>query len=238
MKIIISGYGKMGKEVEKIALKKNHQITAILDTEEDWNNFIKKSVNADVVIDFSMPTSAIDNIKKCFALDIPIVTGTTGWHNQLEEIKNICLTNNKTLFFSSNFSIGANILFEINKRLSQLMNSQEHYDVSIEETHHLQKLDSPSGTAITLANEIIKNIDRKKNWINTEENDDSSIKIKSIRAKNITGIHSVFYESPIDIIEIKHTAKNRAGLALGAVVAAEWIIGKKGIFEMKDLLNF
>jgi 4-hydroxy-tetrahydrodipicolinate reductase len=238
MKVILSGYGKMGKEVEKIALERNHHIIAIVDNESDWAPILNNPPNADVVIDFSMPSTVVNNIKKCFKLKIPIVTGTTGWYNQLEDIKNICLTTNQTLFYSSNFSIGVNIFFEINKRLAQLMNSYKQYEVSIEETHHLQKLDSPSGTAIALADEIIKNIDRKKTWINNDENIDSSIKVKSIRAENITGIHSVLYESSIDTIEIKHTAKNRKGLAIGAVNAAEWLIGKKGVFEMKDLLNF
>jgi 4-hydroxy-tetrahydrodipicolinate reductase len=238
MKIMLSGYGKMGKEVEKIAQERNHHIIAIVDNESDWGSILNKPPNADVVIDFSMPSVVVDNIKKCFKLKIPIVTGTTGWHNQLEDIKKLCLTANQALFYSSNFSIGVNIFFEINKRLAQLMNSYKQYEVSIEETHHLQKLDSPSGTAITLADEIIKNINRKKRWINKDENIDSSIKIKSIRAENITGIHSVFYESAIDTIEIKHTAKNRKGLAIGAINAAEWLIGKKGVFEMKDLLNF
>ncbi len=226
----------MGKEVEKIALKRNHQIVATIDTKSDWEQ-IKNKPKADVVIDFSLPSSVIDNIKNCFQLNIPIVTGTTGWYNQLEEIKNICLTNNQALLYSSNFSIGVNVFFEINKRLAQLMNLQEEYEISIEEAHHIQKLDSPSGTAITLANEIIKNIDRKNSWTNTIDNDVTSIKIKSIREGNITGIHTVIYDSPIDTIEIKHTAKNRIGLASGAVIAAEWLIGKKGIFEMKDLLN-
>jgi len=148
------------------------------------------------------------------------------------------LSNNQALFYASNFSIGVNIFFEVNKKLAQLMKSQEQYEVFLEETHHLQKIDSPSGTAITLANEIIKNIDRKKDWINTKEKDESSVGIKSIRAENITGIHSIFYESSVDTIEIKHIAKNRIGFAVGAVMAAEWIQGKKGFFEMKDLLNF
>jgi 4-hydroxy-tetrahydrodipicolinate reductase len=237
VKIILSGYGKMGKEVEKIALERNHHIIAIVDTEFDWDQILEKSLHADVVIDFSLPSTVINNIKNSFKLNIPIVTGTTGWYNQLQEIKTLCLTNNQTLFYSPNFSIGVNVFFEINKRLAQLMNTQEQYEVSIEETHHIQKLDAPSGTAITLAKDIINNIDRKKNWIKTNEKTDSTFEIKSKRIDNITGIHSVIYESPIDIIEIKHTAKNRRGLALGAVNAAEWVIGKKGIYEMKDLLN-
>ena len=238
MKIIISGYGKMGKEIEKIATERNHSIVAIIDTEKDWKNFIKNPLSADVVIDFSTPSTVVSNIKRCFALNLRIVTGTTGWNNQFEDIKTLCLSNNQAMFYASNFSIGVNIFFEVNKKLAQLMKSQEQYEVFLEETHHLQKIDSPSGTAITLANEIIKNIDRKKDWINTKEKDDSSVEIKSIRAENITGIHTIFYESSVDTIEIKHIAKNRIGFAVGAVLAAEWIQGKKGFFEMKDLLNF
>lgn len=238
MRIILSGYGKMGKEVEKIALDRKHVITAIIDTENDWVGLMKNPPLADVVIDFSTPSTVIDNIKRCFNLNLPIVTGTTGWFNQLNNIKELCLLNNQSLFYSSNFSIGANIFFEINKRLAQLMNSQKQYNVKIEEIHHLQKLDAPSGTAITLANEIIKNMDRKKHWVNTRQTNEDSLEIISKRIENVTGIHQVFYESPVDSIEIKHTAKNRIGLAMGAIMAAEWLQGKKGIFEMKDLLNF
>jgi 4-hydroxy-tetrahydrodipicolinate reductase len=238
MKLILSGYGKMGREIEKIALERNHQIVAIIDNASDWELLIKNKTHADVVIDFSMPSVVIDNIKRSFSINIPIVTGTTGWHDQIENIIQLCKSQKQTLFFSSNFSIGVNIFFEVNKKLAQLMNTQEQYEVAIEESHHLQKLDSPSGTAITLANDIIKNLNRKKNWINADEKKDASICISSVRAENIVGIHKVSYDSPIDTIEIRHAAKNRRGLALGAVIAAEWVAGKKGVFEMKDLLNF
>jgi 4-hydroxy-tetrahydrodipicolinate reductase len=238
MKLILSGYGKMGREIEKIALERNHQIVAIIDNASDWELLLKNKTHADVVVDFSMPSVVIDNIKKCFSLNVPIVTGTTGWHDQADSIIKLCKSSNQTLFFSSNFSIGVNIFFEVNKRLAQLMNTQEQYEVAIEESHHLQKLDSPSGTAITLANDIIKNTNRKKNWVNSDEKKDTSICISSVRAENIIGIHKVSYDSPIDIIEIRHAAKSRRGLAIGAVIAAEWVAGKKGVFEMKDLLNF
>lgn len=228
----------MGKEIEKIALQRNHQIVSIIDTENDWKNIAKNKLKADVVIDFSTPTTVFDNVKRSFALNYKVVIGTTGWYKQLDELKSLCLSNNQTMFYASNFSIGVHIFFEINKKLAQLMKNQVQYDVFLEETHHLQKLDAPSGTAITLANEIIKNIDRKKDWVNTQKKEDSSaLEIKSIRIDNITGIHRVYYESPVDIIEIKHTAKNRIGFAIGAVMAAEWLQGKKGIYEMKDMLN-
>ncbi len=226
----------MGKEIEKIAIERNHKIILKIDSEKDWDFYKSNLKESDVAIDFSTPQSAVKNIKRCFNVDVPIVVGTTGWYNQLENIKNIALKNNKTLFYAPNFSIGVNIFFDINRRLAKLMDRYKDYNVSIQETHHIHKLDAPSGTAISLANDIINNIDRKIKWVNSPTENPDELEIKSIRKDNITGIHTVNYDSLIDTIEIKHTAKSRKGFAIGAVLAAEWLSGRKGVFEMKDML--
>ncbi|MCD4772574.1 MAG: 4-hydroxy-tetrahydrodipicolinate reductase [Bacteroidales bacterium] len=236
MKIALIGYGQMGKEIEKTAIERGHQIVLRIDSSEDWKNHLSELKDADIAIEFSMPMCAVDNFMKCFAASIPIVTGTTGWYNDLEKVKKICLENNHSMLFASNFSIGVNILFEINQRLSVLMNKYKNYNVSIEETHHTNKIDAPSGTAITLANDIIKNNNNKNKWVNIVSDAENEIPIKSIRKENITGIHSIKYDSEIDYLEIKHSAKSRKGFALGAVIAAEWLLGKTGFYEMKDVL--
>ncbi|NVO02454.1 MAG: 4-hydroxy-tetrahydrodipicolinate reductase [Bacteroidetes bacterium] len=237
MKILLSGYGKMGKEIEKIALQRGHQIAFKFDTAEEWNEHRTQLGEIDVVIDFSTPDTVIDNIKNAFSINKPIVVGTTGWNNKLQEIKQICSDTNQTIFHASNFSIGVNIFFEINQRLAELMNDHEEYDITIDEIHHTQKIDSPSGTAITLADQIIKNVKRKSLWVNENTQEDASIGINSQRIDNEPGTHIIQYESEMDVIEIKHTAKNRRGFAIGAIIAAEWVIGKKGFFNMKNLLN-
>ncbi len=236
MKIALIGYGRMGKEIEKIAIERDHQIIVKIDSPEDWKKYASEFKKADIAIEFSMPEYAVDNFMKCFAANIPIVTGTTGWYNDLEKVRKICLENNHSMLFASNFSIGVNILFELNHRLSVLMNKHKNYDVSIEETHHINKIDAPSGTAIILANDIIKNIDKKNKWVNFVSDAENELSIKSIRKENITGIHSIKYDSEIDFLEIKHSAKSRKGFALGAVIAAEWLSGKTGFYEMKDVL--
>ena len=236
MKIALIGYGRMGKEIEKIAKERDHQIILKIDSAEDWKKHFSELSKADIAIEFSMPECAVDNFMKCFTANIPVVTGTTGWYDDLKKVKKICLKNNQSMLFASNFSIGVNILFELNLRLSMLMNKHKNYNVSIEETHHTNKIDAPSGTAITLANDIIKNIDKKKKWVNFISDDENKLSIKSIRKENITGIHSIKYDSEIDYLEIKHFAKSRKGFALGAVIAAEWLIDKTGFYEMKDVL--
>ncbi|MFH1320514.1 MAG: 4-hydroxy-tetrahydrodipicolinate reductase [Bacteroidota bacterium] len=256
-KIALIGYGRMGREVEKVARQRNHEILLKIDIENVSD--AKNLSNVDVAIDFSTPLCAPDNIYKCFNVNVPIVVGTTGWSGRLEEIKKICADKDQALFYSSNFSIGVNIFFEINRKLARLMNEHDHYDVFIEETHHKQKLDSPSGTAITMANDIIEAVDRKRGWINIESGSDTipatsisqeggdqdqnfisatGIEITSIRKNNVTGTHIAKYISDIDSIEIKHCANNRKGFAVGAVLAAEWIIGKKGVFTMGNMLKF
>lgn len=236
MEIALLGYGKMGKEIEKIAISKNHLIITKIDSPEDWRKNKTDFLKADVAIEFSTPENVVDNILKCFENNIPIVVGTTGWNDKLAEIKELCIKNNQTLFYASNFSIGVNIFFEINKYVSKLMKKFNEYIVSIEETHHLQKIDAPSGTAITLANDIILEFDKLKKWDNSENCDESCLFIKSIRESDTIGIHKIMYDSPIDRIELIHQAKNRKGFALGALAAAEFIFEKKGVYNMTDLL--
>ena len=225
----------MGKEIEKIAIERNHEIILKIDTADDWEKYSLDFVKPDVAIEFSTPESVIDNIVKSFSADVPIVVGTTGWNQELNSILDLCKEKGQTIFYASNFSIGVNIFFEINKKLAKLMNNHSEYEVFIEEVHHTQKLDAPSGTAITLANDVIKYLHRKEKWKNEMSEDDQAIGIKSVRENNIPGTHIITYESDVDSIEIKHTAKSRKGFAYGAVLAAEFIFDKKGVFEMKDL---
>lgn len=239
MKIALLGYGKMGKAIEQLALEKFHQIILKVDENNAYNFSINELAKADVAIEFSIPSASVQNIRKCFEMNVPIVVGTTGWLAQWEEMKRICEEKNQSLFYASNYSIGVNIFFEINKKLAQLMNNQYDYEVSIEEIHHTQKLDAPSGTAITLANDILKAMERKTKWINTVKSQikKDELLITSIREDKIPGTHTIQYDSSVDCIEIKHTAHSRQGFASGALLAAEWIIGKKGIFGMQDLLK-
>ncbi len=236
MKIALSGYGKMGQEIEQAALEKNHVIVVKIDSAEDWKNLEQDIKKSDVIIDFSQPDEVVANIQKCFDLNIPVVVGTTGWENKKEQIRKLCLSKNQAIFTSSNFSIGVNILFEINKLLSGLI-SKYPYDLTIEETHHIHKKDRPSGTAIELANQIIKLTENKHQWILDKKTDPSDLLINSVRKGEVPGTHVVKYTSDFDELEIKHTAKNRKGFAKGAVSAAEWLMGKTGFFEMKEMLG-
>jgi len=237
LKIAILGYGKMGREVEGAALHRQHDIIARIDSESDWEEQAGHLSQANAAIDFSMPDVVLANISKCFDFDIPVIVGTTGWYDHINTIKTRCISENKAMIWASNFSIGVNIFFEINKLLAKLMNNHPEYDVWMEEIHHIQKLDAPSGTAITLANDIISHITRKQKWNNMLTNQSEELGIRSVRQNEEPGTHTVIYDSEADIIEIKHTAKNRKGFALGAVLAAEWIIDKKGFFTMKDMLK-
>jgi 4-hydroxy-tetrahydrodipicolinate reductase len=232
MKIALLGYGKMGKVIEKIALDRGHEI--ILRKNE--NDTFAGLENADVAIDFSAPTAAICNISECLNTNIPIVSGTTGWLNEYDKMTNLCIEKNGAFIYGSNFSLGVNLFFELNNHLAKMMAKFNQYQVSIEEIHHTQKLDAPSGTAITLANGIVANSDYNS-WT-LENPNEKELKIDAKRIENVPGTHSVFYDSDIDLIEIKHIAHNRDGFALGAIIAAEWIIGKKGVFTMKDVLEF
>jgi 4-hydroxy-tetrahydrodipicolinate reductase len=240
MKIALIGYGKMGKTLEQTALKRGHQVVLRLDVNnpEDFARLHE----ADVAIEFTRPESAIGNIMQCFEQGVPVVCGTTGWLDRYDEVVAQCEKANGTFFYASNYSIGVNIFFEINRRLASMMNGYDMYDVKMEEIHHTQKLDAPSGTAITLAQGIIENIERKTKWVNNPENtegvDENEINITAKRIDPAPGTHIIKYESPIDSIEITHTAHSREGFATGAVVAAEWLVNKKGVFSMKDLLGF
>lgn len=244
MKIALLGYGKMGKEIEKLALQKNHEIVFIVDENNaDDISIVDSLRKADVAIEFSIPEAAYNNILKCFEANIPVVVGTTGWLDRLSTIKEICAKKQQALFYSSNYSIGVNIFFLVNKKLAELMNNQIQYEVSIEEIHHTQKLDAPSGTAISLASDIIEKIERKEKWTSVLQDEIMDAKpgqlpIKSLRIENVPGTHLIKYNSEIDSIELKHTAHSRKGFAQGALLAAEWIRGKKGVFNMQDLLNF
>ena len=237
LSIAISGYGRMGKESEKMALSRGHVICAKADNNNDWLTKKEMIRKADVVIDFSFPETVVSNIKKCFEWNLPVVVGTTGWYDHLEEVRELCAKKDQTLLFASNFSIGVNIFFEINKKLAQLMNNYKDYNVSIREIHHTEKLDAPSGTAIALANDIIRFLEHKEHWVKSLAQTDDELGIESLRVENVTGTHIITYESEIDSIEIKHNAKNRSGFALGAILAAEWIADKKGFYTFNDMLK-
>ena len=227
----------MGKEIEKLAEEKGHSV--ILRIDENNTNSIndKDFQNIDVAIEFSSPESAFKNINLCLDNNIPVVSGTTGWLDRFDEVISRCKTENKTFFYASNYSLGVNIIFKLNNYLAQIMDNFPAYNVEIEETHHIQKLDAPSGTAITLAEGIIANNKRINNWEKEESASKDSIPIKSIREGSVPGNHKIIYQSSFDTIMIEHDAKSRKGFALGAVLAAEFIIGKKGYFTMNDLLN-
>lgn len=233
MKIALLGYGKMGKAIEEIAEKRGHKI--VLKVEEDIENYDLDGSEIDVAIDFSVPKAAFKNITTCFKKGIPVVSGTTGWLDHYEEAKKICKEENSGFIYASNFSLGVNVFFELNQKLADMMKGLEDYSVAIEEIHHVQKLDAPSGTAITLAEQIIEKNPRVDGWqLDDAENDEIPIYAK--REEDVPGTHTVTYDSEIDKIEIVHTAKSRQGFALGAVVAAEYIKDKSGIFTMKDVL--
>lgn len=237
MKIALLGYGKMGREIEKIALQRNHTVVLTIDIDNKEQLTPDNLKKADVAIDFSTPDSAYQNIMKCFEADTPIVCGTTGWLDKFEKVKAYCENNGKTFFYASNYSLGVNIFFNLNRKLARMMNRLEDYNISIEEIHHIHKLDKPSGTAITLAEGIIDETDRKKRWELAEKGEKDCIPIKSIREDEVPGTHRIEYDSPIDSIEIVHTAKNRKGLALGAILASEFIQNKTGCYSMSDIMN-
>ena len=231
MKIALLGYGKMGKVIERIALERGHEIVLRKSSADSYDGLEK----ADVAIDFSVPDSAVSNISACFATNIPVVSGTTGWLEQYNDMVQLCQEKNGAFIYGSNFSLGVNIFFELNNYLAKMMANVKEYNVSMEEIHHTQKLDAPSGTAITLAKGIIEN-SGYNSWT-MDAPKAGEIQIDAKRIENVPGTHTVTYNSDVDFIEIKHVAHNREGFALGAVIAAEWISGKKGIFTMKDVLN-
>ncbi|MFM7895148.1 MAG: 4-hydroxy-tetrahydrodipicolinate reductase [Flavobacterium sp.] len=231
MKIALLGYGKMGKVIERIALERGHEIVL----KKDQNNTFEGLSIADVAIDFSVPDSAVTNISECLNNGIPVISGTTGWLADYPKMVQLCEEKNGSFIYASNFSLGVNVFFELNEYLAKMMANLKQYNVSMEEIHHTQKLDAPSGTAITLAEGVIKHTDYA-NWT-LETPISNEIHIEAKRIENVPGTHSIFYDSEVDQIEIKHTAHSREGFALGAVVAAEWLVGKKGVFNMKDVLG-
>jgi 4-hydroxy-tetrahydrodipicolinate reductase len=237
MKIALLGYGKMGKAIEAIALQKGHDIVLKIDLDNASDFTKEKLQKADVAIEFTSPHTAYDNIKKAIGFGVPVVSGSTGWTERINEIEKFCLENKGAFLYASNFSVGVNIFFEINKKLAAMMASHSEYNVNMEEIHHTEKKDAPSGTAITLAEQILERVPSKKNWINEESGTATDLSIVSRRIDPAPGTHSIRYSSPVDDIEIIHTAHNRKGFASGAVLAAEFIKGKTGIFSMKDVLS-
>ena len=237
MRIALIGYGKMGKEIEKIALDHGHEIVLKIDITNPEDLTIRNLQKADVAIEFTIPSSAVNNYQLCFDAGIPVVSGTTGWLDRQPEVFENCKKLNGTFFYASNFSLGVNIFFSLNKKLAALMANHNEYKIGITEIHHTHKLDAPSGTAITLAEGIMENIPSKTKWINQKSENSAELEIISERIGEVPGTHIIRYDSEVDYLEITHCAKNRKGLAFGAVLAAEFSYNKKGILTMNDLLN-
>jgi 4-hydroxy-tetrahydrodipicolinate reductase len=235
MRILLIGYGKMGKAIEAIALSRGNTIAGKADTRQELLDF---NGSADVAIEFSQPDAVIENLKYCFEKKIPVVCGTTGWLDKKTEIENLCTQQGGTFFYASNYSLGVNIFFKLNEFLARLMNGRAGYSISIDETHHTQKKDAPSGTAITLAEGIMKHNASKTKWALNETQNPEALVIHSFRIDPAPGTHAVNYRSAVDDLEIKHTAHSREGFALGAVLVAEWLAGKKGVYSMDDFLKF
>lgn len=245
MKIAILGYGKMGLIIEQFAVERGHEIVLKVNVDNINDLSISNLKNADVAIDFSTPDSVLRNIDICFDAGVPVVVGTTGWYGRLQEVKNKCVDGNNTLLYASNFSIGVNVFFYVNKVLAKIMNRYPQYEVQVEEIHHTEKLDSPSGTAMSIAEGILSELDRKDEWVNELVGSGNELIVKqeqllieSHRMEDVPGTHTVIYSSEVDDIEFKHKAHNRAGFALGAVLAAEWIEDKTGFFNITDMFDF
>ena len=237
MKIAIVGYGKMGKAIEEIALERGHEIVLKIDSKNTDIFTIEHIKKADVCIEFSTPNTAFENIKKCLEAKVPSISGSTAWLEKLEETKQICTINDTAFLYASNFSVGVNLFFKINEYVAKLMHNHSEYKVSMEEIHHTAKKDAQSGTAVTLAEDILKNYRHLTSWNNEKSGAENELLIVSKRIDPAPGTHTIFYDSNIDSIEIKHTAHSRKGFAIGAVLAAEFIFGKKGIYTMQDVLE-
>lgn len=235
MKAAIIGYGKMGREIEKILIDRGHEVALIIDIDNASDLNDENLKNIDVAIEFTTPSTAYANIRKCLEASTAVVSGTTGWTEQLAELQDLCREKGGAMFYASNYSLGVNLMFRLNRELARLMNNFSAYEITMSETHHTEKKDSPSGTAVTLAEDIISRIDRKQGWVNEPTSDASLIAIESLRIGATPGDHSVTYTSEDDVLEIRHSIKNRRTLALGAVVAAEFLCGKQGIYTMEDL---
>jgi 4-hydroxy-tetrahydrodipicolinate reductase len=240
IKVALIGYGKMGKAIEGVIEKEYAgSMEVIHRIDENSTRLLEKDelTKADVAIEFTTPHTALNNIYKCFEAHVPVVVGSTGWYSKFEEVKSTCLKNNQALFTASNFSVGVNIFFEVNKALARFMNSRAEYSATMTEIHHTEKKDAPSGTGITLAEGVLGEMNRYEKWVNHEAADKSELPIISLREPNVPGTHIVQYNSEIDFIRIEHTAHSRLGFAQGAVMAAQWLVGKHGVFGMKDLLQ-
>jgi 4-hydroxy-tetrahydrodipicolinate reductase len=245
MKIAILGYGKMGRIIEQFATERGHEIVLKINIDNTEDLTLTNLGKADVAIDFSTPDSALSNIELCFDAGVPVVVGTTGWYGHLQTVKNKCEQGNNTLLYASNFSVGVNVFFFVNKVLAKIMNRYPQYEVQVEEIHHTQKLDSPSGTAMTISEGILSELDRKNEWVNEliGSGEEFIVKpdqllIESHRIEDVPGTHTVIYSSEVDDIEFKHKAHNRAGFALGAVLAAEWLEDKTGFYNITDMFDF
>lgn len=237
MNIAMIGYGRMGQEIEKIALERGHKIGLIIDLDNREDLTAENLKNIDVAIEFTIPASAISNYKTCFDSGVPVVSGTTGWLDRWDEIVAYCEQKQSAFFYASNFSLGVNLFFALNRKLAALMKPFDQYQVQMTEVHHTKKLDAPSGTAISIANDLIALNNQLTGWVNNVSDDNQMLGIVSVREGNVPGIHTVKYDSEVDYIEITHSAKSRQGFALGAVLAAEFTFGKKGVLSMNDLLN-
>lgn len=235
MNIVLVGYGKMGRAIEKVALERGHRISAAIDLD---NREELESAQGDVAIEFSNPEAAFENIRHCLERNIPVVSGTTGWLERKPEVEKICASCNGAFFYASNYSIGVNILFRLNEILARMMEHFPQFDVAIDEIHHAQKKDQPSGTAITLAEGVLQHLSRKKKWVNVDSSNPADLVINSFRIDDVPGTHVLKYNSGIEDIELKHIAHSREGFARGAVLVAEWIVGKTGVFNMNDFLKF
>lgn len=239
MNIALIGYGKMGREIEKILLQQGENVALIIDVDNSADltpkNLEEKKI--DVAIEFSTPQTAFENISTCLKAGVPVVSGTTGWLDKLPKVEEMCREGSGAFFYASNYSVGVNMMFKLNERLAELMNSFHQYDVTVEEVHHTQKKDAPSGTAITIAQGIVEHFEPKKRWVGHTTTEPDELEVVAVRRSVVPGIHTVTYESEEDVIELKHSAKSRRGFAVGAILAARFIVGKKGIFTMDDLLG-
>ncbi len=236
MNIAIIGYGKMGKTIEQIAISRGHQVVLKISSSNQADLNAENLKNVDAAIEMTQPDAAKENVITCLKTGVPVTSGTTGWNEDIPQANQAAVDHNTAFLYASNYSVGVNIFFAVNKVLAQLMNEQDSYNVCMEEIHHTQKKDSPSGTAITLANQIIEKVARKTKW-SEDSFDDDTIRISALREEGVPGTHTITYNSDIDEIEIKHTAHNRNGFALGAVLAAEYIADKNGVFTMQDVLG-
>ena len=237
MKVAIIGYGKMGHEIEQVLLSRGHSVALIIDQDNAHDLCAEKLAGVDVAIEFTTPTTAYSNVRTCIECGTPVVSGTTGWHDKLEELQRLCRERGSSMIWSSNYSLGVNITFRLNRYLAELMNRFDAYNIDIEEIHHTQKKDAPSGTAISLANDIIARVERKQRWLNEPTEEADAIAITSLREGTVPGTHTVTYTSEDDKIEVRHTLFSRRALALGAVVAAEFVAPRKGVFTIDDLFE-